>query len=591
MILRKWLLIISGGMVLLAFLPLPLLTCSTTLAVAAPCHQRSITIVSLMPNIPQPYHMRNWKKVSRKFYALLLNQHARGRFLPLIHIMRNARHQPTAFIIPAYVSHVPDTKSTAQAFTEMGAVWGATLIGRNMSTGSIDYVKLLDNFFVPKIGHGLFGNWFGSAAGLQKTGWYTLFPDITATAISARYSEEKAFNDMCRATADTWAAAVPHFKKSDGRYNFNDRGFDFSTMRPVYDGRWCEPDMSAGIAWLEYMAWCRWHDVTYLRAAKACIQYLTELPPADNPSFEVETPFGTLAAVRMNAELGMKYPIHKFLYWCFSHYNANARSTWAVEAARWGGKDVDGLIGCINCAPRRTWGNGGNAYFMETLTQLWALAPIPRYDQRYAVVIGKWILNAANASRLFYGKFHSLKHQSDPYWRLGQSLVPYEELKYRRDNPGQPLIATGDNKAFLDPQCPVFNKGKNATNYGLYGGVYVGVLGALVAKTNVKYILQINLTATDTLAPLGYPTFLLYNPYQGVKIVKLNVGPRKLNLYNTITGTFIIRNISGTASIPVPGDSAVVLVYTPINGKVSYRSHETLVNGQVIDYLHGKNGF
>jgi hypothetical protein len=557
----------------------------STLAIAAPCHQRSITIVSLMPNIPQPYHMRNWKKVSRKFYAPLLNQHARGRFLPLIHIMRNVRHQPTAFIIPAYVSHVPDTKSTAQAITEMGAVWGATLIGRNMSTGSIDYVKLLDNFFVPKIGHGLFGNYFGKA-NPQTTSWYTLFPDITAAAISTRYPKENELTKMCYATAVSWADAIPHFKSSGGNYNFDYTGFNFSTMCPVYNGKWREPNMAAGIAWVEFMAWQRWHNPTFLRAAKVCMQYLTALPPADNPSYEVQTPFGALAAVRMNAELGMKYPIHKFLYWCFSHYNA--RPTWAVEAASWGGKDVDGLIGGINCAPWRSWGVGGDAYFLETLTQLWALAPIPRYDQRYAIVIGKWILNAVNASRLFYGKFHSLKHQSDPNWRLGQSLVPYEELKYRHDYSTQPLIATGDNKMFLDPKYPVFSKNNNATNYGLYGGVYIGVLGALIRKTNITEILQINLRATDTAAPAGYPTFLLYNPYQGVKIVKLNVGSRELNIYNTITGTFIARNISKTTAISVPGDSAVVLVYTPANGKVSYHGHETLVNDRVIDYLHGK---
>ncbi|MGC9261498.1 MAG: hypothetical protein ACP5I8_15655 [Phycisphaerae bacterium] len=562
---------------------------SSALAVAGPCRQRSITIVDLMPNLPQPYHMRNWAKISRAFYTLLLDRQARGPFLPLTHIVRNARHNPIAFVIPAYVSRVPDTRSKGQAFTEMGAVWGATLVGRNMSsTGRIDYVRLLDNFFVPKMGHGLFSDYIGSASGVQKTAWYTLFPDITAAAISARYPAEKTLATMCRATARTWAEAIPHFRKRDGRYDFNDRGFDFSTMRPVYDGRWCEPDMAASIAWVEYMAWRRWHDPAFLHGAKACMQYLSALPPTDNPSFEVQIPFGTLAAVRMNAELGMNYPTQKFVYWCFSRYNEGR--PWAVEAARWGGKDVDGLVGGINCAPWRQWGVGGNAYFLETLTQLWALAPIPRYDQRYAVVVGKWILNAANASRLFYGKFHSLEHQSDPDWKLGRSLVPYEELKYRHDYPGQPLIATGDNKTFLDPKYPVFNRGKDATNYGLYGGVYVGVLGALVEKTNVRGILQINLRATDTSAPAGYPTFLFYNPHRHMKAVRINVGSKEVNLYNTITGTFTAHHVSGAAAVSVPGDSAVVLVYTPADGKVSYRSHETLVNGRVIDYLHGQGG-
>ncbi|MGC9261595.1 MAG: hypothetical protein ACP5I8_16145 [Phycisphaerae bacterium] len=548
--------------------------------------QRAITLVNLMPRLPQPYHMRNWTKVSSSFYSLLFNRRAKGPFLPLIHVVRNASHGIVAFVIPAYVSGAPDTRNSAQAITETGAVWGATLVGRNMSIGTVDYVRLLGNFFDPGMGHGLLGNFFGTAIP-QATAWYTIFPDITAAAISARYPTEKSLAKMCRATALSWAEAIPHFKKPNGSYDFNYTGFDFSSMRPVYNGKWREPNMAAGIAWLEYMAWRRWHDPAFLNAAKACMQYLSALPPADNPSYEVLTPFGVLAATRMNAEIRTHYPIQKFLYWCFSHYNP--RPTWTVEAAHWGGQDVYGLVGGVSCAPWRRWGVGGDAYFLETLAQLWALAPIPRYDQRYAVVIGKWVLNAANASRLFYGKFHLLSRQSDPDWALGRSLVPYEELKYRHDYSGQPLIATGDNKTFLDPKYPVFSKGKTgATNYCLYGGAYIGVLGTLVRNTDVRGILQINLRATDTASPAGYPTFLFYNPYQQVKEIKIKVGSKEVNLYNTITGTFIAHTVSGTVPVSVPPKSAVVLVYTPASGVVSYRGNETLVNGRIIDYLHGQ---
>ena len=39
-----------------------------------------------MPNLPQPYEMRDWKKVARDYDALVLHHHATGRFLPLIWI-------------------------------------------------------------------------------------------------------------------------------------------------------------------------------------------------------------------------------------------------------------------------------------------------------------------------------------------------------------------------------------------------------------------------------------------------------------------------------------------------------------------------
>ena len=70
--------------------------------------------------------------------------------------------------------------------------------------------------------------------------------------------------------------------------------------------------------------------------------------------------------------------------------------------------------------------------------------------------------------------------------------------------------------------------------------------------------------------------------------MKLNVGYEALNLYNTITGTFIDHDVRDTVGVSVPAHSAMVLVYTPAKGRVSYRSHQTLVNGRVIDYLHGQ---
>jgi hypothetical protein len=527
--------------------------------------------------------MRHWSGISRKFYALLFNHRAKGPFLPLVHILHNPAGKAVAFVMPAYVSRTPDVRDSAQALTDMGAVWGATLMGRNMSAGKIDFVGLLERFFDPGIGHGLFGNNFG-LANPQNTAWYTVFPDITAAAISARYPAEKQLARMCRMTARTWAEAIPYFKTPDGQYNFNYTGFNFSTMKAVYNGKWREPDMAAGIAWLEYMAWRRWHDPTFLNAAKACMQYLSNLRQSYNPSYEVLTPFGAIAAVRMNAELGMHYPSQKFLYWCFSRYGA--RPTWGVETARWDGQDVYGLVGAVNSPPARPWGIGGYAFFMETATQLWALAPVARYDQRYAKALGKWILHAANACRLFYGKFHTAARQSDPGWPLGESLIAYEGLKYHRDYPHQPLIATGDNKTFLDPGYNGHLHGEN--NHCLYGAVYVGVLGSLIEKTNVRGILQINLRATDTAAPAGYPTFLLYNPYPRTKVVKLKMGPDELNLYNTITGTFFARDVHGTAAVSVPAHSAVVLVYTPVKGVVSYKPHQTLINGRVIDFMHGR---
>ncbi|EQD56016.1 hypothetical protein B1A_11709 [mine drainage metagenome] len=82
---------------------------------------------------------------------------------------------------------------------------------------------------------------------------------------------------------------------------------------------------------------------------------------------------------------------------------------------------------------------------------------------------------------------------------------------------------------------------------------------------------------------------MFYNPYHQAKAIMADVGKAKLNIYNTITGTFIIRDISGKAAITVPADSAVVVVYTPADGVVSYQAHQTLINGRVVDFRHGSS--
>jgi hypothetical protein len=575
-------------------------------ASAAAIPQRTIRAIAHMPDMPHPYNMRNWSAASQKLYSLIFDPNARGPFLPLIHIGRNSRRTAVSFAIPSYADRRINRSNKGEALTDMGAIWGATLLGFDMAGRRINYVRMLKNFFDPHLDHGVFGDGYQSASP-QSTAWYTVFPDITAAAISARYPADKRFSTLCRDTAESWADAIKRFRSPDGEYDFNYTGFNFSTMRPVYNGVWREPNMAAGLAWLEFMAWERWHRPEFLKAAKACMDFLESLPRSENPSWEIMTPFGALAAARMNARLGTHYPERKLLHWCFSYYHA--RPSWGVEIGQWAGQDVGGLIGAVNQGPAnawassvhaymdtkgkelqhspwRPWGTGGYAFFLETATQLWALAPLARYDQRYAAAMGKWLLNAANASRLFYGKFHSAANQSDPGWRLGESLISYEGLKYRRDYSKQPLIATGDNKTFMDPGYRGYHTTPGTTNYALYGGVYMGVFGALVQKTNVLGILQINLRATDTFPAPGYPTFLLYNPYPHTKTVRINVGTRSLNLYNTISGTFIAHDISGETALSIPGKKAVVVVYTPAHETITYRGDETLVDGWVIDFRH-----
>jgi hypothetical protein len=49
--------------------------------------------------------------------------------------------------------------------------------------------------------------------------------------------------------------------------------------------------------------------------------------------------------------------------------------------------------------------------------------------------------------------------------------------------------------------------------FSVYSSAPIGVLGAIVEKTDVEGILQLDCNATDFYAPRPYPVYLYYNPY------------------------------------------------------------------------------
>ena len=505
-----------------------------------------------MPTIPQTYAMPDWSQTAHGFYSLALNPAASGTYLPLMQLVDGSGGQPVEFGLPAYVqsSGTYNVQAT-QALTDMGVVLGATMTGLNMASYSpsagaapVNYVGMLGQFFDPNLASGIFGNNIHSADP-QLTAWYTLFPDILAQSVSDRYTSETTLATMANDTAVSWSQAVGNFATSSG-YNFNYTGFNFSTMQPTYNGSWREPDMASGIAWLEYSAYLRSGNPAFLQTAKDAMSYLVSLPASSNPSYEVLSPFGTLAAAEMNATAGTNYPIDKLLAWNFSNYDPN-RPGWGVEAANWGGQDVSGLVGQVTSPSSTT---GGYAFYMETAAQMMALAPVAKYDPQYAVALGRWMLNAANAMRLFYGNY--APNQSNPGWSQ-QSLVSYEGLKYQLNSSNQPLLATGDASS-------------PSTEFGLYGAVYVGVLGSMIRTTNVSGILQFNLNVTNSPFASGAstPTFLFYNPYASAETVDINVGANPVNIFDSVLNSYIAMDVSGNTSFNLAGGSASVLSYIPV---------------------------
>ena len=147
----------------------------------------------------------------------------------------------------------------------------------------------------------------------------------------------------------------------------------------------------------------------------------------------------------------------------------------------WGGLDVSGLIGEVN-------GSNDYAFLMNTFEQASALVPMVRYDERFANSIGKWMLNASNATRLFYTNYLPKFKQDSEEWSDiydPNSYIGHEALRQEVYNVSP--YGTGDAMA----------GGWGATNLALYASSHVGIFGGIIDTTNIEGILKIDLLKTD----------------------------------------------------------------------------------------------
>ena len=529
--------------------------------------QISLAAVELMPNLPEPFELIDWREKARAYDRFVFDFKARGEFLPLIWLddSRINIDRPT-FGLPSYVGW-PDQaagkRNSQESITCMGAVLGATLAGIDKSRQEHDYVAMCEAWFNARNGMNLVLNRQQDAAG--GSFWYELFPHVVFYALADRYPDKPRLAEILRITADRWRQVCLDLADTNGVPNFDHTSFDFRTRKPVDNGRWREPDAAAAVAWLEYAAWIKFGDPSHLAAARNCLSFLQAR--ATNPYYEVLLPFGTLAAARLNAEQGCDYDVNRFLNWCFGI--SDCRGGWGVIAGRWGSYDCDGLVGSID-------NRCGYAFAMNTFAQAGALAPLPRYDPRYARAIGKWLLNLANSARLFYPGALPPGHETSAFWRGDpQHVIAYEGL--RHDWLGRSPCATGD---------PVAMKWGPKTDLGLYGSSYAGLLGAIVRPTNVPRILLIDCLATDFFHERAYPTFLCFNPYSESRQVEIATGPEPRDLYDAVRGRMVAHATGSRATFTLAGDAAAVIVLLPAGAEPRTQGRRIVANGVTLAWLH-----
>jgi hypothetical protein len=528
--------------------------------------QIAIPRVEQMPNLPQPYEMRNWKQVTLGYDSLVFDLSRTGQYLPLVWINTNTINYPNHSSFGLHTVVGTPYPTNAEAINILPAVVGASLAGVDKSNqNGHNWVLGCEEFFNRRPEENVYLN--GPTAQSGDDWWYAMMPNVFFYQLYDLYTETGDFAHQFTSIADQWLKAVETMGGSATPWkkaSMNYRGWYLSTMTPHTTGV-TEPESAGSIAWILYNAYIETGDQRYRLGAEWAMEFLSAF--ANNAAYELQLPYGVYAAARMNAELGTTYNIEKMLNWCFDP-EGNARQ-WGVTLGNWGGFDCFGLVGEAL--------SDGYAFVMNGYEMAGALVPMVRYDDRFARAIGKWVLNLANASRLFYSNYLPDENQDGEAWAKiydPNGYIAHEAMREFALYTGISPFATGD----------AIQGGWGATNFALYGSSHVGILGGIINTTEVQGILKLNLRKTDYFQDNAYPSYLYYNPYNEDKSVTINVGTQATDLYNAVKNEFLARGVFTKTFITIPADEALLIVLVPAGGSITYTEEQMLINGVVVDY-------
>lgn len=545
-----------------------LILCVFTLHVFPQEGQLSVARIDLMPDLPSPLQIRDWTIVTQDYDSFVFDLNKTGQYLPLSRLGTQGDFN-YADNIPVFLdSYVgaDDHLNQAEAINIIPAIVGASLAGIDKSNqNGMNWVAMSKDFFNLQNGQNVYLNGYSTTSG--DDWWYDVMPNIYFYQLRSLYPDATPeFDSQFTTVADRWLYCVKRLGGGTTPWAqpyMNYRAFDLATGFPLTSGV-PEPESAGSISWILYNAYLETGDRKYFEGAQLAMDFLAGFET--NPSYELQLPYGTLAAAHMNATEETNYPIQKMLNWCFDRGDLRG---WGSIVGNWGGFDVSGLIGEAN-------DNGNDyAFVMNGFQQAAALAPLPKYDKRYARAVAKWILNVTNASRLFYWNALQPTYQDSYAWALENdpmACIPHESMKeiWQSKSP----FATGD----------AIGGGWAATNLSLYSGSSVGYLAAVAQTTNILGILQIDLNKTDFYGDNSLISYLYYNPTQSVEQVSATLPSGTFGVYEAITETIPFSEASGSIQLSIPaGEVRLIRLYTA--GQIPESRNGRLYAGDdILDY-------
>lgn len=544
--------------------------------------------IAIMPNQPEPFKMMDWHEKALNYDQYVFNPNLTGEHLPFLWIDSAQRNIPqNTFGIYTVIGDVRQgangSKEFHEALCSMGSLLSAGLVGIDKTNqNGFNYVKMTQNYFNSANGWNIMMNNTDPSVALLGGGygrdwWYDIFPNVLY------YGLCDLFPGVSKADSLQHIIAEQFFKADSvlqGNYNYS--YFDYRQMKGVTNHIPHQQDVAAGHAYVLLCAYEKFGDERYLSGAKSAMEAFEN--QKESRFYEVLMPFGALVAARLNAEYGTDYDVKKILDWTFEGCKAvDGRTGWGVIAERWGDYDVHGLQGSIT-------DGGGYAFLMNSFDMAWPLVPMVRYDTRYAEAIGKWMLNVTNAARLLYPYEIDDQHQWLPEKKeITKNVIAYEGLR-KEDYTYKKISLKGISPVALG-DGPQWVKGQPETSmFSLYSSAQVGIFGAIVRKTNVDKILQLNCTATDFYQDDSFPTYLYYNPYDTLKSVCFyNTEKPKADLYDALSHEYVGKGISEEGCFEIAGKSARLIVVLPSGSEIKMRNGNYIVGNKVVAYDQKKN--
>lgn len=531
-----------------------------------PVTQTVISRIDEMPDLPQPFEIINWKKKALQFDSLVFifdNPAPYGSFIWL----DSARHNIDQVTFGLYttigdVRQGPDKNNGEfhESLTSLNALIGAGLLGIDKTNQhGYNFVKMSQNYYNSDNNWNIVMNNTNPeiailGGGYGRDWWYDVYPNLLFYAVSALFPDVENANSIMHSVAEQF------FKSDsvlDGNYDYS--YFDYAEMKGMRNHIPWQQDAAGGHAWVLYSAYQKFGDIRYLEGAKSATQSLDN--QKESRFYEILLPFGAYTAARLNAEHNTDYDVKKQLDYIFDGCQSESgRYGWGVIEDRWGEYDVSGLQGSIT-------DGGGYGFFMNSVAMAWPLLPMVKYEPQYATAIAKYMLNMINASRLCYPDKIKEENQWLPHLKdLTNGIISYEGVR-KFDDMGNPAligvspVAIGDGPKWVEGQ-------PEESMFSLYSTSIVGVLGAIVNKTEVEGILALDCNATDFYGANKYPTFLYYNPYDEPKEVTYP-SDANVDLFDVLSKTYITKNKSGDVMVQLPSKKAALIVALPAGTKLS----------------------